>query len=114
MRWCLLDTLKEITMLNTRTPDGLSERLAEIERSLLPAPPLFAHPAWSASLLACMTRYHVPGVSIAVIANSQLEWAGGYGVCEVGRSELITPGTIFQACSVSKPVTAVAALRLVR
>src|SRR6266516_1473752 len=106
--------MKEITMMNTRTPDGLNERLAEIECDLLPAPPLCTHPAWSASLFDWMTRYHVPGVSIAVIANSRLEWASGYGVCEVGRSELITPGTIFQACSVSKPVTAVAVLRLVQ
>jgi len=41
-----------------------------------------------------------------------VEWAKGYGVTYVG-GRAVTPETIFQAGSVSKPVAALAALRLV-
>jgi CubicO group peptidase (beta-lactamase class C family) len=101
-------------MMNTRTDDGKREHIAPFDGGLLALLPLDAHPAWSTLLLDCMRRCHVPGVSIAVIAHGQLVWASGYGMCEVGQSEPITPDTIFQACSVSKPVAAVTALRLVQ
>ncbi|MGH9960173.1 MAG: serine hydrolase, partial [Pyrinomonadaceae bacterium] len=38
----------------------------------------------------------------------------GYGVRETGRIEPVTPETLFQAASISKPVAAMAALRLVQ
>jgi CubicO group peptidase (beta-lactamase class C family) len=98
-------------MITSKASDLLRGRIAPIERSLLP---LHKHPAWPIPLLEFMARYRVPGISVAVIANSRLEWAGSYGMCEVGQSVLVTPDTIFQACSVSKPVTAIAALRLVQ
>ena len=52
-----------------------------------------------------MRHYLVPGVSIAVINDGRVEWAKGYGVAEAGGSEPITADTVFQACSVSKPVS---------
>src|SRR6266849_5315300 len=51
--------------------------------------------------------------SIAVIDNSQIAWAKGYGVTAAGSSTPVTVHTIFQAASISKPVTATAALSLV-
>ncbi len=101
-------------MMHTRAPGALSQGTAHIESGSLPVLPLATHPVRPAQLLDCMARCHVPGVSIAVIADHRLEWACGYGVREVGRPELVTPDTLFQACSVSKPVTAIAALRLVQ
>jgi CubicO group peptidase (beta-lactamase class C family) len=101
-------------MVNTRTPDGKQEHITPIDAALVAVLPQDAHPAWSTLLLDSMRRSHVPGFSIAIIAHGQLAWASGYGKCEVGQSEPITPDTIFQACSVSKPVAAVAALRLVQ
>src|SRR5262249_61433351 len=41
------------------------------------------------------------------------EWARGFGVVEAGVHKPITPDTLFQAGSISKPVAAMAALRLV-
>src|SRR5436305_14844457 len=93
-------------MMYTKALHGFSESTASIKSSLQAISP--------ALLIDCMARYHVPGASIAVIANHRLAWASGYGVCEVGRSGRVTPNTLFQACSVSKPVTAIAALRLVQ
>jgi len=67
-----------------------------------------------ASIPARLARYHVPGVSIAVINNGVIEWARGYGVQEASGGAPVTQDTVFQAASVSKPVTALATLRLVQ
>jgi CubicO group peptidase (beta-lactamase class C family) len=64
-------------------------------------------------LLDRMTADHVPGVSIAVIHNGAIEWAQGFGVVRLGGAP-VTAETLFQAGSISKPVTAMAALRLVQ
>jgi CubicO group peptidase (beta-lactamase class C family) len=53
-----------------------------------------------------MGALHVPGVSVAIIDGYRIVWAHGYG-------EGITPETRFQAASISKPVAAMAALKLV-
>ncbi|MDQ3930100.1 MAG: beta-lactamase family protein, partial [Chloroflexota bacterium] len=56
----------------------------------------------------------VPGASIAVVSQDRIEWSRGFGVLEAGSSEPVTTDTLFQACSISKAVTAVAVLRLVQ
>jgi CubicO group peptidase (beta-lactamase class C family) len=60
-----------------------------------------------------MATHHVPGVSVAVLDQGQIAWARGYGVMDVETGEPVTPETLFQAASISKPVAAMAALRLV-
>ena len=59
-----------------------------------------------------MKRLHVPAVSIAVIHNGKIEWAKGYGVQGENRAA-VTTRTLFQAASLSKSLTAMAALKLV-
>ncbi|MFP5330301.1 MAG: serine hydrolase domain-containing protein [Alphaproteobacteria bacterium] len=58
-----------------------------------------------------MRHYAVPGVSIAVIDRGRIAWAKGYGEAQRGRR--IERFTRFQAGSISKPVAAVAAMKLV-
>jgi CubicO group peptidase (beta-lactamase class C family) len=59
--------------------------------------------------------YHkVPGVSIAVVQDGRIVLARGFGVVEAGGEKPLTDQTRFQAASISKPVTALAALRLVQ
>ena len=65
------------------------------------------------SLTAEMAAMHVPGVSIAVVHNGVIEWAQGFGVVAVG-GDPVTAETLFQAGSISKPVAAMATLRLVQ
>jgi CubicO group peptidase (beta-lactamase class C family) len=65
-------------------------------------------------VLERMARLKVPGLSIALVRNFKVEWARGYGVVRAGGSEPVTAQTRFQAASISKPVTALAALRLVQ
>lgn len=65
------------------------------------------------TLASRMAALHVPGISIAVIHNGKVEWARGFGVTKLGGPP-VNPDTLFQAGSVSKPVTATGTLSLVQ
>jgi len=60
-----------------------------------------------------MKELNVPGVSIAVLHKGKIEWARGFGVRSVGGAPVNTE-TMFQAGSISKPLAAMACLRLVQ
>lgn len=62
---------------------------------------------------AAMTAYETPGLSVAVIDQGALTWARGFGVCQEGDERPVTVETLFQAASISKPVSAACALRFV-
>ncbi len=93
-----------------RTPEA---RAARVEKGLLPPILIAGRPVSTSSLAERMAALKVPGVSIAVINNGAIEWAKGYGVAEAGTTTAVTPHTLFQAASISKPVAAMGALRLV-
>lgn len=63
-------------------------------------------------LTARMAHYGVPGISVAIINGCRIVDARGFGTSAGGHVP-ITAKTLFQAGSLSKTVTAVAALRLV-
>ncbi|MFC4492559.1 amino acid adenylation domain-containing protein [Streptomyces ovatisporus] len=56
---------------------------------------------------------NVPAASLAVIADSELVALDSRGVLAAGEDEGVTAGTVFQAGSVSKLITAFGTLRLV-
>jgi len=90
---------------------SLERRIQRVERGLLSA---YRDPPWKRMDLAERMAYHnVPGVSIAVINDHQVEWTRGYGVLEAGKNEPVTPQTIFQTGSIAKLVVAVIALQYV-
>jgi CubicO group peptidase (beta-lactamase class C family) len=66
------------------------------------------------TLQQVMERFRVPGVSIAVIKDFKIHWAKGYGLADVETNRPVQVDSVFQAASISKPVTAMAALRLVQ
>jgi CubicO group peptidase (beta-lactamase class C family) len=66
------------------------------------------------TLAEVMQKFRVPGVSVAVIRDFRIHWAKGYGVADVVTGRLVDTATLFQAASISKPVTAFAASRLVQ
>ena len=66
------------------------------------------------TLAQVMEKVHVPGVSVAVIKDFQIHWAKGYGTADVTSGAPVTVDTLFQAASISKPVAAMAVLRLVQ
>jgi CubicO group peptidase (beta-lactamase class C family) len=59
-----------------------------------------------------MKELNVPGVSVAVVHDGKIEWARGFGVRSVGGPP-VDADTMFQAGSISKPLAAMAALKLV-
>jgi CubicO group peptidase (beta-lactamase class C family) len=66
------------------------------------------------SLIHAMNEHNVPGVSIAIIHQYSIIWSRAYGVLQAGQTAPMNTDTLFQACSISKAVTAVAVLRLVQ
>src|SRR5579871_352364 len=60
-----------------------------------------------------MRLYKVPGLSVAVVEGNKLTWARGFGFVAPGSSTPVTAETLFQAASISKPVTAAGGLWLV-
>jgi CubicO group peptidase (beta-lactamase class C family) len=95
-----------------RAPQSsIEKRIGSVEQGLISD---YGDPPWKRMGLAeRMAYYKVPGVSIAVVNDYQVEWAKGYGVLEAGSSEPVTPETLFQAASIGKVVVAVAALHYV-
>jgi CubicO group peptidase (beta-lactamase class C family) len=66
------------------------------------------------TLTARMQYYGVPGVSIAVVQKGEVAWARGYGQCLSDSDEQwVSTTTPFPAASISKPIVALAVLRLV-
>ena len=100
-------------MTNPQLPFDVAERVQRIENNLLTTDTFRNISTKRLTLLERMDVSKVPGVSIAVINDYQIEWARGYGLLEMGRTELVNTKSLFQCASISKPVAAVAALRLV-
>jgi CubicO group peptidase (beta-lactamase class C family) len=76
---------------------------------------LAAYLAWlQAHVPALMREHHVPGVSIAVVQQGRVAWAQGFGVDDVRNPRPVTTDTVFEACSMSKPILALSALQLVQ
>jgi CubicO group peptidase (beta-lactamase class C family) len=63
--------------------------------------------------LRSLAERQVPGASIAIIRSGTVS-ARTYGTLEKGGSVKVNPDTLFQAASISKPLTAMATLRLVQ
>jgi CubicO group peptidase (beta-lactamase class C family) len=95
-----------------RDPAANAEaRAARVENDMVPPVLVAGEPVPPATLADRMAALHVPGVSITVIHKGRIDWARGYGVTRPGGPP-VTPDTLFQAASISKPVTAMTVLRL--
>ncbi len=60
-----------------------------------------------------MEQATLPGLSAALVRNGQTYWLHGFGVMNATSSEAVTPDTVFEAASLSKPVFAYGVLKLV-
>lgn len=97
-------------------PTSKNDTLAHathVENGLLPSVVIKGQPPAPMKLDARMHHYHVPGVSIAFFDHGQIAWARGYGQADVLTGKPVTPETLFQAGSISKPIAAIGALKLV-
>ncbi len=102
------------TAPSNKTPDWdqVQERIKRVESRLLPPVIIKGEPVVTMNIAERMKHYNVQGVSIAVINNGKIEWAKGYGVRETDLP--VTVDTLFQSGSISKPVAAMAALKMVQ
>ncbi|MGH9626938.1 MAG: serine hydrolase [Bryobacteraceae bacterium] len=91
------------------TPD----RVSRVEAGLRPGIQIAGEPGTRWTIQERMAHHKVPAVSIAVIHDGKLEWAKAYGVIDTETDQPANAETLFQAASISKPVSALAALRLV-
>ena len=90
-----------------------SSLIASMERSVAPLVVIHGEQLPPVSLAERMSQLHVNAVSIAVVRDGKLDWARAYGFADKERHRAATPDTLFQAGSISKPLTALAALKRV-
>lgn len=69
--------------------------------------------SYDRAFVGLMEKREIPGGALAVIENGQLLLARGYGFANVEQEEPVRPESLFRIASVSKPITAVAILKLV-
>jgi len=96
-----------------QTPPEIEQHILHVTGRLPPNMVKEGDTSSGRTLTEAMAEYHVSAVSIAVIHRGKLEWSRGFGTTGLGGPPT-TPETLFQAGSASKPLTAVAALRLVQ
>jgi CubicO group peptidase (beta-lactamase class C family) len=74
-----------------------------------------AHPAdrLDRFVMSQMERRGISGVSLAIVDHGRIVAARGYGVTDPREDRRVDTATLFQAGSISKPVSAMAALHLV-
>lgn len=61
-----------------------------------------------------LAAYEVPGVAVALVRDGHVTWSKGYGRADTSRGVPVTPDTVFEVGSISKPVTAWGVMRLVQ
>jgi CubicO group peptidase (beta-lactamase class C family) len=88
-------------------------RIHRVEATAVDMPVGENEPPVRLGLEKLMQVYRVPGLSLAIIDNFQIVLVKSYGVIATGSATPITPRTLFQAGSISKPVAAAGALILV-
>ena len=59
-----------------------------------------------------MATTHVPGISVAVVENGEYEWADGFGFADLESNVPASEHTLFRLASISKSLTATAAMQI--
>lgn len=104
-------TIFQMACTSPEPTSTVDEEIEAIENGLLKA--ILVKGDSSTYNIADQMDYHkVPGVSIAVVRNGQVQWAKAYGYANTNDSTEVNINTLFQAGSISKPVAALAVLKL--
>jgi CubicO group peptidase (beta-lactamase class C family) len=59
-----------------------------------------------------MRRHKVPGLSLALVREHQIVWAEAFGLADKEANVALTPETVFEAASLTKPAYSFAVLKL--
>src|SRR5713226_5646759 len=69
-------------------------------------------PQIEAAISTFMASTHVPGLSAAVVEDGRFEWAAGFGMADLENNVPATEHTLYRLASISKSLTATAAMQL--
>jgi len=97
IRWASYIAIKKINPEYYFQPPDLSDVVSIID----------------SSVPSLMQEFKVPGVSVVLIENKEILFSKSFGVNDVRSLELVTNETMFEACSMTKPVFAFIVLQLV-
>lgn len=111
---CCTITSLQLASVESIQGNDVDSKVERVVNGLLPAAVVKGQPLPRMRLTERMKFYNVPEVSIAFSENGRVAWARGYGIADTTVNKPVTPDTLFQAASISKSVTAFAALRLVQ
>ena len=67
----------------------------------------------SNQIQAYMSKYSIPGISIAITKQERLVFAKGFGYADTATSAKVNPDHLFRIASVSKPMTSIAIMKLI-
>lgn len=91
---------------------GIDKEIREIENGLTESIIIENDSAKNYSIEERMEYWNVPGISIAIVRNEKLRWAKGYGKANIQKGTKVDVNTFFQAGSISKPISALAILKM--
>lgn len=98
--------------LQNNSGDNIKGRQHLVE-SYLRGPIAFEGEALKRFSIAERMAFHkVPAVSVAVIKQGKIDWSQAYGMKSVESQQKVDCNTLFQAASLSKPVTLMAVMRM--
>lgn len=106
----LLFSLPSFLIAQVSIATEVRGKISQVENSLSPL--VLAPGAELWNLEDQMRKYHVPGLSIAVINNYEVEWIKAYGFANGKTQTKTTTNTVFQAASMSKFINAMALMKL--
>jgi N-acyl-D-amino-acid deacylase len=69
--------------------------------------------SYDRAFVRIMNKWEIPGGALTVMEKGEVLLARGYGLADVARHEPALPESLFRIASLSKPITAVAVLKLV-
>ena len=95
---------------------ALGIALILLTTALAPAQDHHLSPEKRTQIEAAVSRFmastHVPGVSVAVVENGEYEWGAGFGLADAENNVPASEHTLFRLASISKSLTATAAMQL--
>ena len=100
----------QLALVSLACQPSTQDDIAAIEGSIYPRLQIEGEAPPPSTIQDRMAHHNVPGVSVAVYRDGKLAWARGYGFADVESESPVTPTTLFQAASISKPIAAMAAL----
>jgi len=92
---------------------ALEERISRIENALQPNLQIEGDSVSLFNIEERLRELGIPGVSIAFLANGEIEWARACGMADSSENRPMTLETMLLAGSISKPVAALRVHQLV-